>query len=69
MYVYIYIYMCISVHIYIYIYIHTYIYIYISVYTRIHRSPLKGGAPQRRTYMMAYATKIYTPPPINVYSV
>ena len=65
-------------YIYIYIYIYTcvYIYIYISIACTIRCLALGKVviAPHRPEYSTsaryhAYATRIYTPPPINVYSV
>ena len=79
-YIYIYIHMCV----YIYIYIHIYIYIYIerercndnndNDNDHIDRglSAHKDGARGVQMFTLAlvlYATRMYTPPPINVYSV
>ena len=53
---------CFSMCIYIYICIHIYTYIYIYVY-------IYDSSDASRARDHNYATRIYTPPPINVYSV
>ena len=42
--------------------IHTYFHIYIATY-------VSGADPYIYIYIYSYTTGIYTPPPINVYSV
>ena len=56
-------YVCIYIYIslYIYIYIHTYIHIHIHIHIKSIIAAL--------SVTVLYATEIYTPPPINVYSV
>ena len=71
------------VYIYIYTHIHIHLYIYIYIYTLLHLGrdeEVQALAVADAAHPVAalgvvppgsvlYATKIYTPPPINVYSV
>ena len=66
----IYIYIYIHVYIYIYIYICMYIYIYIYTYlSYVSNTTNDDNNRESETNAHPYATKIYTPPPINIYSV